>query len=601
MESDGMHNHEDYQREVVIWGEDFANGIPADWVSEAMPELAVWEYRGQGTTPSSDWGTRGSCLAEDVVYGDPIDSPTRENGFIIFDSNYWDDNIGPCGNFGAGPAPGPHLATLTTPVIDLSSYEQVGLKFHQYAKNYQADMYIEYTLNGTDWMDLWVSDVQDNSGESEPNRFDRINVSEVLGGESSVQLRIVFDGNYYFWMLDDIELFELESYNLFAEKATYGNFDLTDQGNETGWEDMEYSVYPQAMAPRVHFSTCTWNWGAEDLTGCNLEGVLRNEVTMDTIFSDVSNSMDLGSDEFFRFNTDFYDHDGELGLYTTHFAIGSDQEDDSPDNNTIIKDFIVSDFIYARDRLSTDGIYIADDTFSDEPYEVGNMYVITTDDQSIESISLGVGVGSDPDVSIYAAVYKMNISGSISAIEVANTGEFGIVDYAYNNIDDNNIMTVPFPEPVPLMKDSAYLVVAGTADNANTVFWPVSGTSEDLTSFVRFFPSAWFYLNRTPMIRANFGPVVNVEEVVENDLNMNCFPNPANAILNVTFDHVTSGRARIEVFDELGKMVETRDLGNLPKGEQRHQLNTDAWSEGWYVVSIVTEYTTKNEVVVIQR
>ena len=74
----------------VIWFEDFANGIPSDWTSTETSGIASWEYRGPNTTPGVDVGSRGSCVAPGTV-GQPIVSPSAANGFVIFDSNWWDN------------------------------------------------------------------------------------------------------------------------------------------------------------------------------------------------------------------------------------------------------------------------------------------------------------------------------------------------------------------------------------------------------------------------------------------------------------------------------------------------------------------------------
>jgi hypothetical protein len=68
--------------------------------------IAAWEYRGPLTTPNNEEGSRGSCIAEGTT-GAVLLSETWSNGFVIFDSNWWDNPDNPCTdeNFGTGPAP----------------------------------------------------------------------------------------------------------------------------------------------------------------------------------------------------------------------------------------------------------------------------------------------------------------------------------------------------------------------------------------------------------------------------------------------------------------------------------------------------------------
>lgn len=588
-------------REDVLWEEDFANGIPSTWNNEGDPVLAVWEYRGPETTPSNEAGTRGSCVADDNEFGPPIESETAENGFLIFDSNFWDDTEGPCGNFGSGAAPGPHFATLTTGEIDLGSAEMVGMSFNHYFKNYQTSARIEYKVAGADWELLWESPTPLNSGETPKDQSERFNVSEQLGGQEAVQLRFVFDGNYYFWMIDDIKIFQLQQNNLYMDNATYGDFDLNDQGNETGYEWMEYSQYPVDMAPRVFFSAEAQNRGAEEQTNAVLQAYLREESSQDTIYEAISAPQDLASDESFNFFVPDFQVPLEIAEYTAHFKFSQDQEDDSPENNSMVKAFEVTDVTYSRDRIETEGIFVPQQLFNGTPYEVGNMFVITADNQAVESVSIGVAAGSWTGAEMYAKVYKLNTDLEITTEEVATTGNFGLIEDAFNNTGDNNVMTVPFLEPVQLDKDSAYLVVAGTTVGPEAVKFSMSGRSPDLTSFVRFMPNSWFYLIRTPMVRLNFGPVASVEEQTTQPVDFTCYPNPANNEIMMQIDTEQAAAASIRVFDGTGRVVYSEDLGTLPQGLTRHPLNTSSWADGWYVASVFIGDIRQNEMIIVRH
>jgi hypothetical protein len=585
------------EREYVIWSEDFANGIPATWSTDATPAPVAWEYRGPLTDPSNESGTRGSCISNGTTAGLPMTSPTAENGFVIFDSNYWDDNVGPCGNFGSGQAPGPHYATLTTPTFDLSAYPQVGLRFNQFCKNYQAETRIEFKVGSGDWEILWVNDVPLNSGQSEPDRFDRINITTQLGGMSDVQLRFVFDGNYYYWMLDDIKVFELETNNLIIESATYGDFNPDDQGHETGFEYMEYSQYPSEMSPLVNFNVKSYNWGAETQTGSRLEGVLRNDITMDTIYTTYTNPISLGADDFHEFRATPYALSNELGQFSTHYRLIQNEEDDSPDDNHAVQNFEVTDVTYSRDRLETEGLFVANSQYAGIPYEMGNFFVITADNQACHSVSIAVGNGTDPTASVYGAIYKMKLEGGIVATTVAMTEQFGVTMGAYNTVGDNNVMTIPFSQPVSLDKDSVYLIVAGTLNGPDNVYFTVSGESPLSTSMVRFFPNSWFYSLNTPMVRANFGPVVNTEEIKREVATLNCYPNPTNQELTV---ECTGIKPDLTVFDSQGRLIYQQQL-TTAAAKQQFQINTSAWSNGMYLVAVTADGITSRQRVVIQH
>ena len=99
----------------ILFSEDFSSGIPTTWSNSGTangvsdPD-AKWEYRGTTTTPNNSIGSRG---AYSNANSGPIQSASSSNGFVIFDSDYLDNN-GIAGNFGNGLAAAPHLVNLET-------------------------------------------------------------------------------------------------------------------------------------------------------------------------------------------------------------------------------------------------------------------------------------------------------------------------------------------------------------------------------------------------------------------------------------------------------------------------------------------------------
>ena len=70
----------------VIWSESFSNGMSSGWIAEEIGDVANWEYRGISTNPNINTGNRGAC----ALFGTDgrIESPTWQDGFVIFDS-FW--------------------------------------------------------------------------------------------------------------------------------------------------------------------------------------------------------------------------------------------------------------------------------------------------------------------------------------------------------------------------------------------------------------------------------------------------------------------------------------------------------------------------------
>ena len=187
----------------IIWSEDFSNGIPTTWTNSTVP----WEYRGSTTNPNQNTGSQGAYAFSNIT----INSTTQANGFIIFDSDYYDNN-GIIGNFGNGPYPTPHNGELMTDMIDLTAYSDVTLMFHSYFRTFQGQAFIAFYVNGV--YDSQV-EVHSNLAVNEATTTDAtalINLPLNVCGNTNVQMKFIFNGTdqshpsgsgYYFWMLDD--------------------------------------------------------------------------------------------------------------------------------------------------------------------------------------------------------------------------------------------------------------------------------------------------------------------------------------------------------------------------------------------------------------
>ena len=168
-----------------IWEEDFANGIPASWTNSTAP----WVYRGPGTTPNQNTGTQGAYGTSTTV----IASATQSNGFIIFDSDYYDNN-GIQGNFGNGLHPIPHNGELMTEMIDLTGYTDVTLLAHSYFRTFQGQAFVAFYVNGTYDSQVEVhTDLNVNDATS-TDAMALVRLPLSVCNQANVQMVFLFDG-----------------------------------------------------------------------------------------------------------------------------------------------------------------------------------------------------------------------------------------------------------------------------------------------------------------------------------------------------------------------------------------------------------------------
>ena len=200
--------------EAPFYTEDFAAGLPSGWVIEVAPGLdpdGVWEYRGPSTTPNVSTGSRGAYATGQG----PIVSQTASNGFFIFDSDFR-DNAGIAGNFGGGSAASPHTSHLVSSSIDLTGRSSIDFQFSQFYRRFAGPggsqavvaSYVDFSIDGgATWpYTLTINtDIPVNSSTANNSRKE-YPVGQWLANQSNVKFRFRFDGDYYFWMIDDIAM-----------------------------------------------------------------------------------------------------------------------------------------------------------------------------------------------------------------------------------------------------------------------------------------------------------------------------------------------------------------------------------------------------------
>ena len=587
-----------------IWSETFENGISAEWGNIEENGIAYWEYRGPETNPDIYIGSRGSCIPEGQSGSDPIESDTWADGFVIFDSNYWDDNIGPCiEGFGTGPSPGPHDASLITPSIDFTDYDEVFLSFHHFYKewtnNSVAD--IQYRINEGPWINLYTVEVESGNSTTADDRI-AINISDQAGGEGNFQIRFHFEGTYYYWMLDDINFFVPDNNNVLIYEAGFDDFDIYDGNNVSGFDGLEYTMYPDEMPPTLNFEARLENAGSETQTDVTLHVEVVNVNTEEVLYAESSTSTNLVSQQISIFTTPSFTMPGVQGEYEIRYTASQNEEDEVPEDNLYTFAFNINDVTFAKDHRSTTGIYLPPAMMAETHYEIGNMFVIGEDDMAIHSVSVGCGVGSTNGTPVYGAIYKFNLNAFTETELIAQTPTQNLYWEAQNDFGDNKTMVIPFTDPVVLDKDSAYLVVAGVESGPQDLVFAMSGNAEPLSSWVRFFPTTWYYMQQNPMVRMNFGEVVGIDEFSVNDAEVyTAYPNPAADNTNLRFELNKAIACRIEVFDPTGRKVKDIQLGTLGKGLQTIQIPTNDLSAGMYTLSLLTGKARHSQQLIITK
>jgi hypothetical protein len=575
------------ERVTTIWSEDFANAITAGWENTDTSGVAAWEYRGPNTTPNNTVGSRGLCTDANGI-GNVIVSPTWNNGYVIFDSNWWDNPNLPCtlDNFGTGPAPAPHLATLTSPAIDLSAHMNVALRFNQYVRNYQALMKVEVSANNSPW--AVVFDNSTTPLQSDNDMSVQIPISNIAGGQANVKIRFVFEGSYYFWQLDDISIVEIFANDLATRSTTYGDFDFYDLSHPTGFELMEYTKYPDEMAPLLKFATQCDNVGSTAQINCRLNVEVVNLATNTIIHTAQSNEgFNLQPGSSIELRASDYQMPATQANYHINYFTSQNAVDENDVNNLDTLGFQITDCTYARDFNFTNSTFSPGPDLALLDYEVGNIFLVTAPNQSCYSISAAIAAGTSLPTTLYARLYEFDAQESIVAAELGTTATISITNSMFNSYGQGNFVHLLFDNPLPVQSGHAYLAVVGSTDGADNVIIAFSGASNEFTSWVHFMPDQWFYLTGTPMVRMNFGTNISVEENEMSNANLLVYPNPAQNNISIDIAEYKNEALDIDVLDYSGKIILSNALHQSHADTQ--EIDIADLTSGMYMVRISSQ------------
>lgn len=478
-----------------LYNWDFGSGIPANWQNGSASGIGLWEYRGPATTPDITVGARGSCAA----IAQPISSLTQSNGFVIFDSNYWDDIDMSCGGLGSGVDPAPHEAWLITNPIDLSSTIGSVLTFQQQFRNFQATMKVQLSTNGgVNWTDVLT--VGGLGLESPQVQWQSVNISALASGQSNVQFKFLFTGTYYWWLLDDITVYEPNQNDIALSSVKYTN---NTGVNNT---DLEYDQYPLVMIPAFNIKATCANIGALQQTNVRLNArIIRDGVTQTFTQTTPGITMNPGQSNTFTI-TPAYTNPATLGDYEIFYDILQNQTDNNPVNNKDSLDYTISTYTYARDEGPMENAFQPSGAYVGYNYEAGNFFQARNTGRVCHSIGVAVAEGTDVGAQIKGVIYADDMETVLAETAVYTVNAANI-----NSVGDEKIIHLPLITPLVLTNNVQYLVMMSTVNATDQVRLARSGLSVEESSILRYPEvNALFYFLATPVVRMNIFAATDV-------------------------------------------------------------------------------------------
>tara|TARA_R110002096_G_scaffold192564_2_gene374209 strand:+ start:35501 stop:37552 length:2052 start_codon:yes stop_codon:yes gene_type:complete len=625
-----------------IWTEDFAGGIPADWVlygHNGDPATAVanatWEYRGPSTIPSSGTGSRGAWAGTaGVAGGAPIASPTAANGFMIFDSDFLDNN-GVQGAAGTGVAPTPHVGELTTDTLDLSGFPNIQLTIHSSARYFAGRYLVAFSSDGgATWGDTIrvFGDLAVNASTPTDDEVTVINVSNYIGNSSMGMIRFIFDGSYnepgangqgyYYWMIDDLSIDELPDHAFAFTPFNGAPANDIIFGGDGANAKTGNMILDQVSS--VEFDSNILNFGVQAQTNVSLEvDVYRDgnlETTLastpvpilapgdtadfssvftpsytptapgrfDCVFRVVSDSVPAAAGSFSPLDTaySFWVSDPAIDTANNPFAGQS-------------LDFRTFSNSMGTDRLGTDGaamaVRLAFPNANDVDQNGDPVVKVNWMDIRFSTLTID---GGDIQLECYAATGFDFVNGfgaaPIFSIPYTLNGASG--NTVRFNVTNNNGFS---PELIP---DSAYFFVVHMFSNAGNNTIRIANdqavSQPGQSSIMYNADDARWYTgysggSRTfssPHIRV--GASFNSFSINENPtFNLSVYPNPSNGE-NVNLQINESGSYTVELVNTVGAVISSEEIN--VNGNERHEMNFASLARGIYILNVKGESGVKS-------
>lgn len=330
-----------------------AGDNPTAWTANSVyesggntiPGNAYWTRSLQGVSQGAYWNDRT-----------PFSSPSQANGVALFDSDYM-DNGGTAGALGTGTSPSPHIGDLISPRIDLTGYtdKALAVNFYGYYRNYQitelsVSMSVDdgATWTNFDYQTLLLSQAED---------YVTVLFASITSGVSNLtqcRIKFRFNGNYYFAMVDDVNITEAAAYDLAFGIPDANSTEFIDQGDQTHITGSRY--FPVSHLDINHhgnFGANVFNRGILDITendSCylllNIEK--NNNGSWESVYTDSLYIDTIASGAFSNATGQITDFSwARVGDFRATYSARANVIDGNPINNSIMHEFTLTPNNYA--------------------------------------------------------------------------------------------------------------------------------------------------------------------------------------------------------------------------------------------------------------
>jgi hypothetical protein len=621
--------------DVVLWEETFGNGM-AGWTTFGTcggnadsNANALFRYYPDGVIDMGAYANPGVGIL----------GPSYCDGAVGVDSDF-DDNGGVQGAFGTGRCPtgGGSQYILVSPAIDHSEWGVAGISvsWRQGLREFNSDYFVGYRvyMGGmwTDWRNYQVNtdDIYPTNSAHFSNETGRVFMGGAQMGDS-LQIRFVYNANYYYWGVDDIRLIEAPCVDMKAQTNWYAIAPAvnTPVSQVRPWYPLADIYNGGACAnTNVNLNLRVWNSGGTDVYN---QSLAYGDIAADSLAENqnFATPVDISGIK----TPDTYE-----GQYTVTSDQSTMEDDFNFSDNTIEFSYSTTADLFALETGQTRSLAPAASNYdpgAPHGYVYGNYFYFTDE---AELVSVVWGVTNPADVAglpIELVLYKWV---DANANEIAEASEREFVAFATVIFDgsepDNIILDTPlenFNKPgaaILLDPGAAYLMVMQYRAVDETDFFVLASEDYDygaveLSSRQAGLPPAyhdvlgismdgnidgidltlvnnWGVFNIVPVMRLVIEPKVGVKDELPEGNLVKVYPSPASENVNLDLEFTQRmDQVKVTMIDASGKQVLAQNYSGIDRAT--FEYSVAKLVPGSYTVQVSTEDGTRAVPFVVQR
>jgi hypothetical protein len=557
---------------VTFWTDDFAT--PANWTLDNAGEAAPF-----------GWNIGTTVNAWTAPFTGGISTTGNAAELYNGDYNASDQKINVTYNM---------TSAASIDIMALAGTDQVVLSWDQYGALFNDGQDIQVSTDGVTFTTVYTNNNHTTYVGNNPSAIYgnpetiTVNIAAAIAANpSTVWIRYTWTSRFptnstpvawttFGWFIDNVALTTSPDNDLTVEESYWGSLFLN------------YYQIPLTQVAPIEFTANVRNNGINTQTDAMLNVDINGGAWTGTSPAGV----DIVAGAYDSLVVSTLYTPAALGNFDVTWTVSQNEVDDVPVDNDITGfDFDVTQYTYARDAGTQDATFFN----SGELYILGNYYDVFAAD-NIYSVDLYIGANTAVGSVISARVYWVDPAGATLAdalilqdesdyhtIVSGDLGGMLNLDLIYGGLSG-----------LALNAGDTYFVAISTDGDAgasNDLVVGTAGNSYDQTSFLYDGPDdTWYYTNNTPMIRMNLDPASTTVGLEENGqvFGVSVYPNPTADVLSVRYSLGTSTDVAIDVVDLTGKAIASYNEGSKAEGMHTFSMNTAAYAEGVYYVTITT-------------